>query len=378
MNQLNALPPDDILEDFDDFFEHALSGFVLAQPDGKIIRANARLAEWIGCAPDDLVQRRFSDLLSVGGRIYYETHLGPLLRMQGFFDEVALELKAKDDKRLPILLNALERRNDSNEPMFVRITVFKATDRRRYERTLQEDKKVAENHLADEMAVSALREQFVAVLGHDLRNPLAAIRSGVRLLEREQLSERSAKITGLVEKSVQRMSELIDGIMDFARARLGGGFVLDVQERNIEPDLMHVVNELKSAWPERTIEVEFDLTRPVACDVARISQLFSNLLSNALAHGSAAHPVRVSAFSSEEAFQLSVSNSGEPIDAVSHEKLFQPFTRNEVRHSQQGLGLGLYIASEIAKAHNGEISVRSSSEETIFTFTITGAVRRAS
>jgi phosphoserine phosphatase RsbU/P len=355
--------------DFEDFFENSLCGFLTTNTKVEILRGNSRIANWLGYSTEDLKGIRFSELLTVGGKIYCETHLLPLLRMQGFFDEVALELACQGGNRLPVLVNAYERRDQNGKPLFIRLTVYKATERRLYEENLRYGRRVAETKLADERAISTLREQFIAVLGHDLRNPLGAITGGAALLlARSSLSERDASLVSLMKDSGARMAELIDNIMDFARGRLGGGIILNRQLVLLEPVLCHVVEELRTAWPERAIETDFRLARPIDCDAPRLSQILSNLLANALTHGSPSGPILVNAFLEGDVFELSVSNSGKPISPKALERLFQPFTREDVRSSQNGLGLGLYIASEIARAHKGELTVASTEEITCFTF----------
>ena len=362
-------PPHPLQEDFEDFFENSLCGFLTTNDKGEILRGNSRVANWVGYSTEDLKSIRFPDLFTIGGKIYCETHLLPLLRMQGFFDEVALELACQGGERLPVLVNAYERRDQNGKPLFIRLTVYKATDRRLYEENLRYARTVAETKLADEQATSVLREQFIAVLGHDLRNPLGAITAGTAmLLARSSLSARDASLVSLMKDSGTRMAELIDNIMDFARGRLGGGMMLNRHPILLEPVLCHVVEELRTAWPERVIETEFRLVKPIDCDAPRLSQILSNLLANALTHGSPDGPVRVNTFLEKGIFELSVSNSGKPIPPAALERLFQPFTREDVRSSQHGLGLGLYIASEIARAHNGELTVASTEEETRFTF----------
>ena len=161
-----------------------------------------------------------------------------------------------------------------------------------------------------------------------------------------------------MQASVNRMSRLIDNILDFARGRLGGG--LSVERSNqepIRPMLEQVIAELKSSNSTRSIEATFDIREPVNCDVQRVGQLFSNLLGNAIAHGSAEMPIRVRAATYGSSFELSVANGGDPITPTAMERLFQPFYRGEIRASLQGLGLGLFIASEIAKAHGGTLEV---------------------
>jgi signal transduction histidine kinase len=220
--------------------------------------------------------------------------------------------------------------------------------------------------LARERELSELREQFIAVLGHDLRNPLAAVSAGLRLLARRP--ERSAEIAAHIEDSIARMSGLIEDVMDFARGRLGSGLPLTQDsEEPLEPTLLQVVRELESTHPDRRVEVAIALEQPVRCDRARIAQLLSNLLANALTYGAAAQPVRVVASARGGIFKLSVANAGEPIPEATMQRLFQPFFRGAVRRSREGLGLGLYIASEIARAHGGKLDVASTPAETCFT-----------
>ena len=217
--------------------------------------------------------------------------------------------------------------------------------------------------------MAAVREQFLAVLGHDLRNPLASIEAGMHLLRRTRLEDKALRTIALVQGSTLRMAKLIDNLLDFARGRLGGGLGLERHAaEHLAPALMQVIEELRAISPERVIETGFALTEPVDCDQGRIGQLFSNLLGNALTHGAADRPIRVRAATAGGMFELSVANGGDPIPDVALAHLFQPFFRGAVRPSQQGLGLGLYIASEIARAHGGTLDVASTADETRFTF----------
>jgi len=379
--------PDHIEEDLRDLYENAPCGYLSLRTDGRIAKANQTFCRWTGYATDELVGRRLHQFLNIAGRVFYETHFAPLLRMQGFFNEVALEFVRKDGGPFPVLVNAAERKDDEGKPLFIRLTVFNATDRRRYERELLKardelraltatlERRVADataeqlrsdTALASQREDAKLREQFIAVLGHDLRNPLASISAGTRLLQRSKLDERGETVAILMQKSVVRMAALIDNVLDFARGRLGGGLTLTYSTVPLEPVLQQIVDELQSAHPETIIKIDFAMTKPVIVDPVRIGQLFSNLLGNALVHGTEGEPVTVTA-KTEDQFELAICNAGSPITAAAMERLFYPFVRGEVRPSQQGLGLGLYIASEIAKAHGGTITVTSTPELTCFT-----------
>jgi signal transduction histidine kinase len=227
----------------------------------------------------------------------------------------------------------------------------------------------AEANLLDARTTAELREQFIAVLGHDLRNPLASIGAGTELLRKTPLNDKARSIVAMMDKSVSRMSAIISNVLDFARGRLGAGLTLAMSPTPLEPVLRQVIDELQSTHPDRTIEVEFDLTQPVVADRVRIGQLFSNLLGNALTYGAAETPVRVTA-STDSQFALAVCNKGTPIPPETRNRLFQPFSRGEEWSHRQGLGLGLYISSEIARAHGGTIEVESSAEKTCFSFTM--------
>jgi signal transduction histidine kinase len=220
--------------------------------------------------------------------------------------------------------------------------------------------------LLDARKTAELREQFIAVLGHDLRNPLASIDAGARILQRKSPTPETLSITRLMEASIQRMSLLIDNVLDFARGRLGGGFTLARRRVWLAPVLDQIVHELRNAYPGREVDARFDLPDEIDCDAARIAQLFSNLLGNAFTHGASTAPVIARASVEDGVLVIAVRNTGSAIPAETLSRLFQPFVRG--REGNSGLGLGLYIAAEIAKAHGGNLAAASSPEETSFTF----------
>lgn len=227
----------------------------------------------------------------------------------------------------------------------------------------------SEDALLDERATAELRDQFIAVLGHDLRNPLAAVQAGAEMLKRTELSETARQIVGHMQGSGERMGRLISDVLDFARGRLGGGLpTTRLTGVRLDTALEQVVHELRATHGDRTIRTELTLAAPVTCDPDRIAQLLSNLLANALAHGDPSGDIIVRAASDERGMELSVSNAGTPIPAMALDHLFKPFTRRRDGGAHEGLGLGLYIAAEIARAHGGEMVVASDAQETRFTF----------
>jgi signal transduction histidine kinase len=226
----------------------------------------------------------------------------------------------------------------------------------------------AEEELKKEQEIAVLRDQFIAILGHDLRNPLNAISSSAQLLSRLNLDERGGRITKIIKDSSFRMNGLIENMLDFASGRLGEGITISrTPDEDLEKLLIQVIEELQAIWPSRNIKVNFNFDHPVNADGKRLAQLFSNLLANALNYSPADSTVEITAFSNTEEFNLCVANKGKQIPAAAMDRLFQPFSRGEVEPNQKGLGLGLYIASEIANAHSGTLDVSSTPDKTCFT-----------
>ncbi|MBA4288129.1 MAG: histidine kinase [Pseudomonas sp.] len=208
-----------------------------------------------------------------------------------------------------------------------------------------------------------LREQFIAVLGHDLRTPLSAIRMSADLLETKVEDKRSLNFIAAIRNSSVRMGVLIENILDFARGRLGGG--IPVQRKmvdDLQRTLRMTLEEVQVSHPQATFIHTLDVPTGVYCDALRISQLLSNLLGNAVTHGSISEPIVLNAWAENDEFVISLTNQGTPIAPHLIPLLFEPFSRSEAGQRCEGLGLGLYIASQIATAHNGSLSVTSDSE----------------
>ncbi len=225
--------------------------------------------------------------------------------------------------------------------------------------------------LQTERNTARLREEFIAIVGHDLRNPIAAVASGLRMVESRELSpERRAMLVLEMQRALTRASQIITNLMDFARGRLGAGIEVNAPVPiDLEPVFLDVINEIEQVAGQPVLP-SIDLPRALVADPQRLGQLLSNLLGNAVAHGAPNQPITVDIAERDGELVASVTNQGMPIPPEVQASLFQPFSRNESKQkSLQGLGLGLYIASQIALAHGGRIDV-SSSAETGTTFTL--------
>jgi signal transduction histidine kinase len=230
----------------------------------------------------------------------------------------------------------------------------------------REQAKVINLELQDERRSADMRDQFIAVLGHDLRNPLAALAAGMDVLGRGELPDRKRQVLELMQASYRRMLALTNDILDFARGQLGSGVPLKAREDPAIAEVLdHVVDELRTVHAGHEILARIDLPHPVYCDSARLAQLLSNLLANALTHGDPTQPVNLVIEDDGSELRIEVANGGPEIEPSQLARLFHPF-ENGPKSTHDGLGLGLYIAAEIARAHGGTIKARSSSELTVF------------
>ena len=225
--------------------------------------------------------------------------------------------------------------------------------------------------LLSERGTSELREQFIAVLGHDLRTPLGAIQNGVELLRLKHPDPASLPLLQRMQRSIGRMNALVDDVVDFTRGRMGGGMTLDLrEERALAPQFGQVVDELRELHPGHAIVARIQPDVRLVCDAGRLCQLLSNLLKNAIVHGDAGAPVEVTIGSTDGRFVMEVGNRGPALSGELIAQLFKPFWRAPSSGPHEGLGLGLYIVSEIARAHGGEMDVGAQDGQVRFTFSM--------
>jgi PAS domain S-box-containing protein len=234
------------------------------------------------------------------------------------------------------------------------------------------DRKQAEARAGQE---GEFRERFIGILAHDLRTPLSAIAGSADLLLRREIGEANRSIAARIAGSADRMARMINDVLDLTRARMGGGIAVAPAPVGLVPLCQQVVDELRVAHPGSIIEIEAEGGDSCLCDSDRVAQMVANLVANAIEHGRPGSPVRVRLADRGDHLELSVHNEGQPIPASSMDTLFDPFRRGRpAGHGgaqSDGLGLGLYIASEIVGAHRGAIAVTSSAEQgTTFTVTL--------
>ncbi|MEG2804407.1 GAF domain-containing sensor histidine kinase [Stenotrophomonas sp.] len=227
----------------------------------------------------------------------------------------------------------------------------------------------AQTDLSQAHRVADLRDQFIAVLGHDLRSPLQSIAVAAEALEMDATSERQQRLLGHIASGVVRMEGLIEDVLDFARGRLGGGIpILLTRTDTLGTALQAVVAEVIASRGRADIDVVMQIEGEVVCDPNRLAQLLANLLTNAAQHGDPSTAIALRACATADGLTMTVSNGGHiPENRLAD--IFSPFSREKGELPRPGLGLGIYIASEIARSHDGTLSVDSTPQTgTCFTF----------
>jgi PAS domain S-box-containing protein len=357
----------------DGLYEDAPCGLLLTASDGTLLRANRTFCRWIGADADALVgTRRFQDLLSMGGRIFHQTHFGPLLHMQGSVSEVKFDLVRAGGDRVPVVVNAVRRRD--GDGWHDEIAVFIAKDRHAYERELMLARKRAEELAASQLAVQEelrsadrRKDEFLAMLAHELRNPLAPIATAAHLLrspaqDPAQDPAQLRRIAEVLQRQTAHLTHLVDDLLDVSRVTRG----LVQLERSIV-DLADVVGaaieQSRALVTSRrhTLQVQTPRGSLVDGDHTRLVQVVANLLNNAAKYTPQAGSIGIALEQAGREVGIRVADNGQGIDPALRPHLFDLFSQG-VRtpdRSQGGLGIGLALVRSLVDLHGGRVEVES-------------------
>ncbi len=349
--------------------DEAPCGLIRTAADGTFLRVNRTFCNWVGLEPGALIgQRRFQDLLSMGGRIFHQTHWAPLLEMQGSISEVKLEVRHADGTPMPMVFNAI-RRQQAGVAVHD-LAAFIARDRDKYERELVQSRKKLQDLVAELGALHAdakdralFAEQLIGIVSHDLRNPMSSIQMGAHLLAVSDPSPSQQRILTRIRRSTERANRLIADLLDLTQARVGNGLSITSEEMDLHAAMAETVDELTTVYPGRKLQHARAGEGTCRGDANRLEQLVGNLVSNAMVYGSPEKPVTVTSTVDAGSFTIAVHNEGTPIPLAAQVALFQPMARGSNANSAgRSVGLGLFIVSEIAKAHGGKALVESTVE----------------
>jgi sigma-B regulation protein RsbU (phosphoserine phosphatase) len=350
-------------------FDAAPCGLLQTAEDGSILRANQVFCAWVGTDAAALIGvRRFQDLLSMGARIFHQTHWAPLLRMQGSISEIKLDICRHDGSTLPVVFNAVRRIQGS--VTVHEIAAFVASDRDAYERELLRSRGRLEELVAeltrlksDAQNRATAAEQMIGIVSHDLRNPLSSIRLATAVLNGSSPSDNQKRTLDRLARATERADHLISDLLDFTQARLGKGLSVVLAPVDLHAIIGHAVDELGPLYSRRALCHLRSGTGVCLGDGNRLLQLVGNLISNAMTYGDASAPVTVTSSVAPSSFTIAVHNAGPAIPSELQARIFQPMTRGTDTNAGRSVGLGLFIVQEIARAHGGSVTLTSTAEE---------------
>ena len=349
-------------ESAEDLYEHAPCGYLSTLPDGTIVRVNQTLLDWLHRGRSELLSgTKFQRLLTIGSRIYHETHYAPLLRMQGTVNEIALELVRGDGRVLPVLVNARQRLDRDGTPLFNRITVFDATDRRRYERELLLARRKAEQVAKD-------KADLLAMLSHDIRNPLNALKVVVHLLQSSELSEAQRGYLRVIRSSSENMLELVDRVLELSKAE-SSSFALAETPFSMRDIVADVVATFTAKARDKQLALRWVVEEAVPAqligDPVAMRQILTNLVANAVKfteRGAVTIRVGVKERAVDAVtLDVVVSDTGIGIPADALDRIFNEFTQASYQTAVKfgGTGLGLTIVRKLLALYGSTVNVVS-------------------
>lgn len=332
-------------------------GLLTVEASGIVVYANATMASMVGREEEEIVGRHIDGLLPAPSRIFFSTHLFPLLRVQRVAEELYLPMRTADGTELAMLVNGRVREHE--EEFIADLVVVPMRQRNAMESEL-----IAARNAAQE--ASAAKDRFLSIVSHELRSPLAGITGYADLLirgRRGQLTDDQRAYVERIRDAAHYQASLIADILDFAAIR---------GTRDLEPTVASLEDLLARAEGVLVVRADEEgrslVRRPrpapgaVRADARAVQQILLNLGTNALKYGNVGSPIQIEAEHDGQRVRIRVIDEGPGIASDQMERIFEPFvrlTRSGERPARQGIGLGLSISRDLARAMGGDLTVSS-------------------
>ncbi|WP_426176954.1 ATP-binding response regulator [Massilia sp. TWR1-2-2] len=365
-------------------YDKAACGLVLADKSGSILRCNDTFCGWVGWPPAELVgKRRIQDLFTMGGKVFHQTHLLPLLQMQGSVAEVQIDIRHADSSVLPTLMNMFRRQE--GDTVYIELAIFIATDRRAYERelllarrnaeasllalaetqqALEESRDVLTHANAELARADHKKDEFLATLAHELRNPLAPMQNVLHILKLKAIDDpQLIWAREVFERQMQQMSHLVDDLMDVSRITQGR-VELRCERIEVGSAMLSAIEASRGLIDAscHALHVELpDTPLLVDADPTRLTQILTNLLNNAAKYTPHGGQIWFDAALADDHVAVTVRDNGIGIAADHLANVFTMFSQLEpaLERSQGGLGIGLSLVKGLVALHGGTIDVAS-------------------
>ena len=353
----------DTIPDLPSSFEYAACGLVTTDVNGIIRRANTTFCKWLGFSADELIEKKkIQELFTVGGRFFHQTHWAPLLQLQGSVAEIQMDLVTHDSKTLPMLINVVRQKH--GDKIFDQIAFFVATDRKNFERELISTREKL-NKTNQQLSIADRRkDEFLATLAHELRNPLAPMRNVLELMRLKETDDPFMHWSReMIERHLSQMTHLVDDLMESARISQGR-LELRKQRLNLADLIQHAIESSHALMKES--RHAFTVYKPdlpifIDADSTRIIQIISNLLTNAAKYTPEDGTISLRVFQDGDEAVLSVIDSGIGIPSEQLSNIFTMFSQltPALERSQGGLGIGLALVHGLVTLHGGTIVAHS-------------------
>lgn len=334
---------------------HAPAGMLSFTDDGSICYANPCLHGWLGIEPGALAGRHINHLLAPASRVFYSTHFFPLLKLHGHADEVHLILRRPDGTDLPVLVSAVRATGDAGPVNHCGVMTM--TRRKEFEAALVDARRAAE-------VATAAKDQFLAIVSHELRSPLSAITGWVRLARSGKLdAAMQQRALETIERNAQMQGQLIEDLLDVSRI-VSGKLRISPRPIDLAPVVEAGVDTSRPAAQAKGVHLVMCLDSGagiVDADPARVQQIVWNLVSNAVKFTPKGGRVQVGLTREGSRVRLLVADTGAGIDPAQLPYVFERFWQadNAMRQERSGLGLGLSICRSLVELHGGSIRVES-------------------
>ena len=375
----------------EDILDQAPCGFISFGDDSAIHLINSTLLDRLGYSRDDVTGKPFEELLTVGGKIFHQTHFFPLIKLHGTAREVFLLLRAKGGESVGVLCNARRtRRNGSSQ---IDCVMMEVVERRKFEEALLEARKVAEhaNEVLEEQAVelelqqqllqeqaAELEEQraaadqanvaksnFLAVMSHELRTPLNAIGGYVQLMAmgvHGPVTSEQEEALDRIDRSQRHLLRLINDVLNLSRIEAGrvDYAVGPISLASVVQSVLPMV-EPQSEAKGIALQVAVPRRLDGQGDRDKVQQILLNLLTNAVKFTPAGGTLCIEGNQDATHSHLRVIDTGLGIPEDMLEKIFEPFVQVDASKSRaaEGTGLGLAISRDLARGMGGDLTVQS-------------------
>ncbi|HEX8638363.1 MAG TPA: ATP-binding protein [Pyrinomonadaceae bacterium] len=349
----------------DELLNNAPCGFLVFTDDGKIVEANATLLESLGYERGELIKANVEKILTIAGRIFYQTHFFPLLKLKSEVEEIYLSLRAKSGAEIPVLINAVQ--HERGGTVYNDCVLMPMRRRNRYEDEILEAKKWAEE-------ANRAKDEFLSVVSHELRTPLSGILGWAQIMQGRHLDAAMTEhAVDAIVRGARAQSKLIEDILDFTRI-ISGKLRLEIEPVDLTLIVESAIDVITPAASAKNIRLQtsLDTSSFVSGDAARIQQILWNLLSNAVKFTPEGGSVRIAVQRVERSVEITVSDTGKGISADFLPFVFERFKQSDNSTTRRfgGLGLGMAITRHLVELHGGTIRAESAGEDAGATFTV--------